>query len=61
MTFDDWFKQEFKSDPKECLWVKFDLGDLKAAFENGYNLCRDNWGGLDYSDPANDFTNGLKR
>lgn len=36
MTFEEWFDKEYKAQPQECLWVKFDLGDLKAAYESGY-------------------------
>lgn len=61
MTFEEWFKQEYKTEPEGFSYECFRVGDLKDAFENGYNLCRDNWGGLEYSDPSNDFTNGLKR
>ena len=34
---------------------------FRAGYEAGYDACRDHWGGLRYSDPCNDFTNGLKR
>lgn len=58
MTFEQWYEQTYPDldSNKDDMYEQ-----LKLAFINGYNSCRNNWGGLEYSDPSNNFTNGLKR
>lgn len=51
----DWVPEgTYESHAKRC----FEVG-WKAGYGVGYNACRDHWGGLEYSDPCNDFTKGV--
>lgn len=50
MTFEDWFKQEYKTEPEGFTYECFKIRDLKAAFENGWNSCRGHWSGMTYDE-----------
>lgn len=70
MTFNEWFMivdPDVDCSLHDMVWE----GDyttktrdivklIEKAFEVGYNACRDDWGGLEYDDPANLFTQGRK-